>query len=160
MTSYTVTGGAGAGSFVFGVMPGPTKQLKLIRVEATINGTGSSSATSSYSVLVYPSSTISGGTLIAPFASRVGAGSSTATAKSGGTISGTSVLLHAQRQVQTLGSNVVQPQTSTNLNDSFTPTNDLILESGSTIWVTATGTTNGILLMAIVYEELNLKRSN
>lgn len=136
MSSYLAQ--APSGVSTIGVRAGGTSQLKLIRFEIFAN------AAQAVTFSKYSGATISGGSALTPFALRAGASASSATARSGGSISGTQNILSTQN-VAASGSG------------SYAPQSDFIISPGDAFWMS--WTTTGIFSVGIYFEELHLARS-
>lgn len=155
MTEYVAAlGSSSSTSIALSVMPSSSYPIRIARIEVAGGGGAFNSSTSiTYTVLVYPSSTVSGGTSITPYTMRQlpGVPACTATAKTGGTISGTAVQVHYEQNVAS-GTNV---SVFCNLNSNYTFPFDLILSSGSTLQVSATVSSATIGAIAVYFEELH-----
>lgn len=162
MTAYGVAAPTANGSNIgatLAVIPSVTWPVRIVRIECNMV-TGSTSPFLQYSVVVYTGATLSGGSSIIPFPMRriTGVPAALATAKSGSTISGgTNVVFHGEIQEST----AVSPAIAyLNMNSSYSFPFDLIVASGSIIWVpvVSSGTTT-ISSLVVYFEELHLARS-
>lgn len=160
MTTYAVSLTAGTALTKLTLTPSSTYQIRIARIE-TSGYLYSTNSFMSYVAGVYPSSTPTGGTAITPVLTmRSGAPATTATSKSGATISGSFATLHQEIVSSPFDSGGVSVYSPMNSNYSFAF--DLILSSGSTLYVASSTGTNGgrvdaaSLTMIVYYEELRL----
>ncbi len=155
MTAYAVSTTAIGAGFTLGLMPG-TLPVRIARLEVCgIAATSSGQADLAFTAAVYTGSTPTGGSSITPFAMRhlAGTPAASATAKSGATISGTNIVLHAESQDASILSTAGGTAVST-LNSTYTTAFDLILLSGTTFWVVGTETSGSFTAVVIYFEEL------
>lgn len=152
MTAYIISG-SGA-TVTLTVAPGTDYPVRIAKIEVggydfqTVSSGGYVGASVGYGSGVYTGGVLTGGTAITPLPMRSGSPAATATARSGGSVSGTFVDIHAEEQVQ-----YAAGAASAALNSTYSPAFDLILESGSTFYLSAFSGTS-VDCAAIYFEEL------
>jgi hypothetical protein len=154
--SFTVNTGT-VGTATLGITPGSFDvRLAQVSVAGEVLTTASGGNYGiNYAASFYPSSVLSGGSTVTPVPLRSGAAAATTIAKSGATISGSSMVLREAYQ-KGGGGNAAAA-----LNDAYTPPFDVILKAGATLWVTSSfsGSGGGDTTVTFYFEELHLARS-
>lgn len=130
MTAYAAsfTTSVSPASGILTITPGATYQVRVARIEVSAPGVTIAGAPTVIAMKVYPSSTPTGGTTLTPLPMRGGAPASTATVKSGASISGTNVVLHQEGATDSGGVG-----SSRDINTTYSSPFDLILSSGSAL---------------------------
>lgn len=140
MTAYV----SAASAVTLAVSPSSSFKVRIARIEAVGAAAAGGSNIVSYSAILYPSSTPTGGTTLTPIAMRNGSPAATATVKSGATVSGTNVLIHSEFN-ESIGTG-----TAVSMNSQYTFPFDLILASGSTLLLAP----NAAVSVIVYFEEL------
>lgn len=152
MTQYSISSGVTSGSNI-SIKAGATFDVRLIRVDLYLYNFGAISA--SVGKTIAPSG-YSGGTVLTPYPTREGPGAPTAgaTCRNGATITGgtggATFYYVSDVGVDQAGANV-----QTQLNTSFSPPTDIILQAGSSSVLSVAPFANSASI-TLFFEELRL----